>query len=57
MRYADDFIITGNSMELPETEVKPLVESFPKERGLGLSAEKTHITRIEDGFAFLTCGS
>ncbi len=53
MRYADDFIITGNSEGLLETEVKPLVESFLKERGLELSPEKTHITRIEDGFDFL----
>jgi RNA-directed DNA polymerase len=53
VRYADDFIITGNSEELLETEVKPLVESFLKERGLELSPEKAHITRIEDGFDFL----
>jgi RNA-directed DNA polymerase len=53
VRYADDFIITGNSKELLETEVKPMVESFLKERGLELSPEKTHITRIEDGFDFL----
>ncbi len=33
--------------------MKPLVESFLRERGLELSAEKTHITRIEDGFDFL----
>ena len=53
VRYADDFIITGSSKELLEAEVKPLVESFLRERGLELSAEKTHITRIEDGFDFL----
>ena len=53
VRYADDFIITGSSKELLEEEVKPLVESFLRERGLELSAEKTHITRIEDGFDFL----
>jgi RNA-directed DNA polymerase len=53
VRYADDFIITGSSKELLETEVRPLVESFLKERGLELSPEKTHITRIEDGFDFL----
>jgi RNA-directed DNA polymerase len=53
VRYADDFIITGSSKELLEEEVKPLVESFLKERGLELSPEKTHITRIEDGFDFL----
>src|SRR5208337_2545451 len=43
----------GSSKKLLEEEVKPLVESFLKERGLELSAEKTHITRIEDGFDFL----
>ena len=53
VRYADDFIITGSSKKLLEEEVKPLVESFLKERGLEFSAEKPHITRIEDGFDFL----
>ena len=53
VRYADDFIITGSSKELLENEVKPLVESFLSERGLELSAEKTRITQIEDGFDFL----
>jgi len=33
--------------------VKPLVEAFMKERGLQLSAEKTLITHITDGFDFL----
>src|SRR5947209_12697327 len=50
---ATRLIITGSSQELLEQEVKPLVESFLSERGLELSAEKTHITRIEDGFDFL----
>jgi len=53
VRYCDDFIITGSSKELLETEVKPLVEAFLKERGLELSQEKTRITHIEDGFDFL----
>ncbi len=53
VRYADDFIITGKSKELLETEVKPLVEEFLRERGLELSPEKTAITHIEDGFDFL----
>jgi RNA-directed DNA polymerase len=53
VRYADDFLITGSSKELLETEVKPLVESFLRERGLERSAEKTHITQLEDGFDFL----
>jgi RNA-directed DNA polymerase len=53
VRYADDFIITGRSQALLETEVKPLVEQFLHERGLELSPEKTRITRLEDGFDFL----
>ena len=52
-RYADDFIITGSSRELLANEVRPLVESFLRERGLELSMEKTHVTRIQDGFDFL----
>jgi len=54
IRYADDFVITGNSKELLETQVKPLVEEFLSERGLELSAEKTRITSIEEGFDFLS---
>ncbi len=52
-RYADDFVITGDSRERLENEVKPLVEHFMRERGLELSQEKTIITRVEDGFDFL----
>jgi len=53
VRYADDFIITGNSKELLEDEVKPLVEKFLSARGLELSPEKTSITHIDQGFDFL----
>lgn len=53
VRYADDFVITGTSKELLETQVKPLVTQFLLERGLELSQEKTTITHIEDGFDFL----
>jgi RNA-directed DNA polymerase len=53
VRYADDFIITGSSKELLEAKVWPLVEAFLAERGLELSAEKTTITHIEEGFDFL----
>jgi len=53
VRYADDFIITGNSKELLEKEVKPCVEAFLAERGLELSQEKTKITHISEGFDFL----
>jgi RNA-directed DNA polymerase len=53
VRYADDFIITGNSAALLETEVRPLVEPFLRERGLTLSPEKTTITHSADGCDFL----
>jgi len=53
VRYADDFIITGRSKELLEDEVKPLVESFLRERGLEFSAEKTVVTHVDHGFDFL----
>ena len=53
VKYADDFIITGTSKEVLETQVKPAVVAFLKERGLELSEEKTRITHIDDGFDFL----
>jgi RNA-directed DNA polymerase len=53
VRYADDFIITGVSKEILETEVRPLVEEFLRERGLALSPDKTRITHIKEGFDFL----
>ena len=53
VRYADDFVITGNSKEILEKEVKPFVEEFLAQRGLGLSQEKTKTTHIEEGFDFL----
>jgi RNA-directed DNA polymerase len=53
VRYADDFIVTGKSKRLLEVHVRPAVEAFLAERGLTLSAEKTMITHIKDGFTFL----
>lgn len=53
VRYADDFIITGNSKEWLEQEVKPIVVQFLADRGLMLSPEKTKVTHIEKGFDFL----
>jgi RNA-directed DNA polymerase len=53
VRFADDFIISGSSLELLEKEVKPVVEAFLQERGLKLSQEKTKLTTIEEGFDFL----
>jgi RNA-directed DNA polymerase len=53
VRYADDFIVTGNSKELLEQEVRPAIIRFLKERGLTLSDEKTRVTHIKEGFDFL----
>ena len=53
IRYADDFIITGNSKEFLEEKVKPVLKNFLATRGLSLSDEKTRITHIEEGFDFL----
>lgn len=53
VRYADDFIVTGKSKEILENKVKPAIEQFLKERGLELSAEKTTIVHIDEGFDFL----
>ena len=53
VRYADDFVITGDSQELLETIVKPWVVEFLQERGLTLSEEKTRIVHIDQGFDFL----
>ena len=53
VRYADDFLMTGSSAALLATEVRPLGEQFLRERGLGLSPEKTTITHSADGGDFL----
>jgi RNA-directed DNA polymerase len=52
VRYADDFIVTGDS---PETlaAVKQVIVAFLQERGLALSDEKTRVVHISDGFDFL----
>ncbi len=54
VRYADDFVITAKSKEIIENEIQPFVIEFLKERGLTLSAEKSKITPINDGFDFLS---
>lgn len=53
VRYADDFVITGGSRDLLETEVRPWVEAFLSQRGLRLSPAKTRVTHIDHGFDFL----
>jgi RNA-directed DNA polymerase len=50
VRSADDFIITCSNREVLEKEIRPLMEEFLREGGLELSAEKTLITHIHDGF-------
>jgi len=52
VRYADDFIVTARdrkSLEVAQT----LIQAWMSKRGLELSAEKTVITSMEDGFDFL----
>ncbi|WP_158935398.1 group II intron reverse transcriptase/maturase [Burkholderia sp. S171] len=53
VRYADDFVITGDSQEVLINEVRPWIETFLAVRGLQLSEEKTRITHIDQGFDFL----
>lgn len=53
VRYADDFVVTGNDSEYLEREIKPLICRFLAIRGLELSEEKTKITHIKQGFDFL----
>ena len=53
VRYADDFVVTANNVEILENTVKPAIEEFLAERGLQLSTEKTVITNINKGFDFL----
>lgn len=53
IRYADDFVVTGISKEILQTQVRPAIETFLAERGLELSPTKTSITHVEEGFDFL----
>ncbi|MCU0119388.1 group II intron reverse transcriptase/maturase [Pseudomonas sp. B2M1-30] len=53
VRYADDFVITGESKEMLENQIKPWVERFLDVRGLQLSPEKTRVVHIDEGFDFL----
>jgi len=51
--YADDFVVTAASKELLEGKVMPLLVQSLSKVGLELSAAKTKITHIDDGFDFL----
>lgn len=53
VRYADDFVVLCHS-EQEAKEARALVEQLLRERlGLSLSAEKTKVTRFQEGFTFL----
>lgn len=52
VRYADDFIVTARDKESLEI-AQNLIQAWMSKRGLELSAEKTLITSMEDGFDFL----
>jgi RNA-directed DNA polymerase len=53
IRYADDFVVTAPSREVLENVVVPRLAMFLASRGLELSAAKTRIVHIDDGFDFL----
>jgi RNA-directed DNA polymerase len=52
IRYADDFIVTAKDSESLEN-VLIEIKQWLSQRGLEISAEKTRIVNIEDGFNFL----
>lgn len=53
IRYADDLVVTAASREILQEIVIPATAAFLKERGLSLSAKKTRIVHIDEGFDFL----
>jgi len=52
VRYADDFIVTARDFQSLKS-AQNLIQAWMSKRGLELSAEKTIITSMEDGFDFL----
>ena len=54
IRYADDFVLTAETKQELEKAL-PLLKAWLAERGLELSAQKTRIVHIRDGFNFLGC--
>ena len=55
IRYADDFIVTGETKEILAEGVLPIIREFLQERGLELAEDKIIITHITEGFDFLGC--
>ena len=52
IRYADDFIVTARDKQSLE-QVLTLIKQWLSSRGLEISAEKTTVVHIDDGFNFL----
>lgn len=52
IRYADDMITTGKSVEILK-EAKNIIKEFLADRGLELNENKTKITHVKEGFDFL----
>ena len=53
IRYADDFVVTSKDKESLE-QLQPRIKQWMSERGLELSAEKTKIVSMKEGFDFLS---
>jgi RNA-directed DNA polymerase len=53
VRYADDFIVTASSEAILKDEIIPKINAFLEPRGVALSAQKTKVTHITQGFDFL----
>jgi RNA-directed DNA polymerase len=53
VRWADDFIVTANSREVLTDVILPRINAFLAARGVRLSAEKTVLTPLSQGFDFL----
>jgi len=53
IRYADDFIIVGETEEMLKNSVQPQVSRFLEERGLELHPTKTKIEKITNGIDFV----
>ena len=54
VRYADDFVVFCPTKEDAE-QAQLLLAEWLAERGLRLSAEKTRLVHLDDGFDFLGC--
>jgi RNA-directed DNA polymerase len=54
VRYADDFVVAWNGTKAGAEQLKAELATFLRNHlGLELSAEKTHITHVSDGYDFL----